>query len=559
MPSGFSRSVSAFRLVWPWFAAVGSGATLALAFPPFDADWLVWVALAPLAGALLLAPRRAAVTGFRQQFIAVLQQPGPFLLGWVAGLAFCLIAFSWIIEVTGPGWVLVAAYLALYFGAWGWVTGTFLRAETIDGYLSSSANLQRALVGAATWTGLEWLRGVLFSGFTWNTLGVALHANLPFIQHAAYGGVGILSFLLVWVNLIGALTIIRFAHEIRTGKLRPHFDFTVTMAMIVAAFALGFAELYRKEPNPPLHRLTVTMVQPAVPQTEKFDLAFQNEVFERLRRFSEIAIATKPQLLLWPEAATPTGIFANQRDHDLVTELARKGDFHFLVGSLDYDFAPDGQRSDFNAAILLPGGGGDAQIYRKMHLVPFGEFIPFRKSFPLFVWIMGDQVPGDFQSGREPAVFDLGTPAVKLGPLICFEDTIGELARQPVLRGAQVLVNITNDGWFHRSAASAQHLAAAVFRAVENHRPLLRCANTGVTCIIDAHGRQGLTLRDEAGDTFAPGVLNGWVDVRADAPLTFYTRNGDVFSIVCGVFAAVATGVSAALARAKRRRAAGAG
>ena len=191
--------------------------------------------------------------------------------------------------------------------------------------------------------------------------------------------------------------------------------------------------------------------------------------------------------------------------------------------------------------MMIATGAERFQIYRKIHLVPYGEYVPFRHSFPLFAWIVGDQVPGDFAHGTEPGVFTTNDPSVRLGPLICFEDTIGSVARQPVLRGAQLLVNITNDGWFGHTAANQQQFAESVFRAAENRRPLVRCANTGVTAFVDRDGRVIQTLRmPGTGSVFGQGVLTGDVRVPVDGALTFYTRHGEVFSAACLAAAALA-------------------
>ncbi len=516
-----------------WLGALLTGLALDFSFPGWNQSWLAWIALTPLLAALWL-PAAEANAADRSRWTRWLYRPGPFLLGYVAGALFFLLTFHWLIEVTGLGWVILCLYLALFPAAWSWLLARVFRPASIDSFLRSGFNLQLALVGAAAWTGLEWLRGIVFS---WNGLGVTLHSNLPLLQLSAFGGVGGLSFLLCFVNIIAFATVIRFALEIRAGRLRPHFDFTITMAMVVALFAFGFYLLRAAQPGLTRTPLHFAAVQPAIPQNEKFDPATAAGVLKKLERFTDIAIATNPQLLLWPEAATPTGLFYNQAEYEFVTGFARRGPFYFLLGTLDFEFADDGRRSDFNAAVLLPPNGGDAQIYRKIFLVPFGEFIPWRNSFPVFVWIVGSQVPGDFTSGTEPGVFEMSEPKLKVAPLVCFEDTLGYLSRAPVLKGAQIFVNITNDGWFNRSIGSRQHLANAVFSAAENRRPLLRCANTGVTCAVDEYGRIRQTLADESGDTFAPGVLSGVIDVPINAPLTFYTRFGEAFTMICLLFA----------------------
>jgi apolipoprotein N-acyltransferase len=238
----------------------------------------------------------------------------------------------------------------------------------------------------------------------------------------------------------------------------------------------------------------------------------------------------KPNLLLWPEASVPGGAFSSQESADFVKSFCADSDVSFLFGT--DDFSPDG---DFNAAAMLTGRGTLLQTYRKMHLVPFGEFIPFRHSFPLFAWIAGDLVPGDFSAGRDFVLLETARPAVKIAPLICFEDTLGDLTRQFVRHGAQVLVNLTNDGWFLESAGAEDHLVNTVFRAVETRRPLLRCSNTGVTCFIDTRGRITHTLRDEHGSHFTAGMLSAKIDVPDGSVQTFYTRHGEWLAQLCAL------------------------
>ncbi|HEY2614308.1 MAG TPA: apolipoprotein N-acyltransferase, partial [Chthoniobacterales bacterium] len=156
-----------------------------------------------------------------------------------------------------------------------------------------------------------------------------------------------------------------------------------------------------------------------------------------------------------------------------------------------------------------------------------------RHTIPFLARVVGDQVPDDFAFGKEHTVFDLTNDKAKAAPLICFEDTIGELTRQFVLGGANLLVNVTNDGWFLRSAASRQHVANAIFRCVETRRPMVRAANTGVTCFVNEFGRITQTLLDENGSQFTDGVLTGEVAVPRDGAPTFYVRHGELFADGC--------------------------
>jgi apolipoprotein N-acyltransferase len=392
---------------------------------------------------------------------------------------------------------------------------------------------------AAGWTTLEWLRGWVFSGFGWNGLGVALHDNWPLIQIAELTGVAGLSFLIVFANVIILTTAYRLVVEARTRIMRPHFDFTFTMAAMVGILVFG---LRATQFSPAAKSLRVAAVQSNVPQGQKFDPQFTGKIFDRFHRLSEMALRSNPppELLVWPESSMPGPLLADQESYKFVMDLATSEDTDILLGTIDEQ---DGDV--YNAAALLSDGGERVQMYRKVHLVPFGEFVPGRHTFPLLAWIVGDQVPGDFKAGKEHTVFTLTNRDVQVAPLICFEDTIGELARQFVLPtetgpGANLLVDVTNDGWFQHSAGSHQHLANAIFRCIETRRPMLRAANTGVTCFINQFGRVTQELRDETGSTFTEGVLSGDINVPSEHELTFYTRHGELFSKMCAAIMVIA-------------------
>src|SRR6266513_4867662 len=189
------------------------------------------------------------------------------------------------------------------------------------------------------------------------------------------------------------------------------------------------------------------------------------------------------------------------------------------------------------------------QVYRKVHLVPFGEYIPLRHSFPLFAAVASKWVPGDFDLGRDHTVFRLTNNDVRVAPLICFEDTVGDLVRQFVLKDANLLVDVTNDAWFLHSGGSRQHLANAIFRCVETRRPMVRAANTGVTCFVNEFGRVTQMLQDETGSRFTDGVLTADVMVPAQPELTFYTRHGELFAKVCTCVTLIAIGGTVTLRR----------
>jgi apolipoprotein N-acyltransferase len=550
--------------LWPWLAAICSGALYAACFAPFDLTWFCWIALTPLIAAIWFSGSQSRHRWFRN-----------LLLGYVAGLTFFWIVFSWLTTVTILGWFVLEFYMAIYFAIWAWLCGLLrpregkqrspgvskwdqmlMRARSTAApppspWIKSTNNLRLAFILAAAWTTQEWLRGWIFSGFGWNNLGIALHDYWPLIQITEVTGVAGLSFLVAFANVILLTTAYRLIVEARTRVMRPHFDFTVTMAAIVGILIFG---LRAAQNSPPTKSLRVAAVQSNVPQTQKFDPQFTRRIFDQFRRLSEIALRSNPppDLLVWPESSMPGPVLADQESYKFVMDLAASADTDLLLGTIDVD-----KEDIYNAALLVSDGGEHVQVYRKIHLVPFGEYVPGRHTVPLLAQIVGNQVPGDFKRGKEYTVFTLTNSEIHVGPLICFEDTIGDLTRQFVLPsetspGANLLVDVTNDGWFKTSAGSHQHLANAIFRCVETRRPMIRAANTGVTCFINQFGRVTQMLRDETGSTFTEGVLAGEIKVPTEQELTFYVRHGELFAKACTAITVISILVTVGVRRRKR-------
>ena len=526
--------------LWPWLAAVATGVLTTLCFAPFEQTWLCWIALTPLLAAVWFSGEQSKRRWLRDLF-----------LGYVAGVVFFWGVFSWLHTVTVPGLILVGLYMGVYFAIWSWLAGLLrprkpspgpaprrnawpttqpneLPPEARSPWLNSFRNLWLALILAAAWTGLEWVRSWMFSGWGWNGLGVPLHGVLPIIQIAEITGVAGLSFLVAFANVIGVATVRRFTIESKVQIRRPHYDFTLTLAAIVGICGYGIRLLQMPAETVPLR---VAAVQANVPREEKFSRQFQEKTFEQFTRLTRFALATQPppQLIIWPESSTPAPVLVDQENYQFVTELSASIKTDLLLGTIDVD-----QRGDYNAALLVSNEGENIQVYRKLHLVPFGEYVPGRQTVPFIARIVGDQVPADFTRGKEPVVFRLTTDHLTVAPLICFEDTLGELTRQFVLRGANLLANVTNDGWFLRSAGSQQHLENAIFRCVETRRPMVRAANTGVTCFVNRFGRVSQTLFDSKGSQFTEGVLTGTLEIPTNGELTFYVRHGELFAKICG-------------------------
>jgi apolipoprotein N-acyltransferase len=316
--------------------------------------------------------------------------------------------------------------------------------------------------------------------------------------------------------------------------MRPHYDLTLTMAAVVGLAVYGFQTMQLRQTATALR---VALVQANVPREEKFTPEFAQKIFDQFSRLSRMALQSnsKLDLLVWPESSMPGPVLEDPQSNRYVMEFASRISCDLLLGAIDED-----QTHAYNAALLVSDRGRRTQLYRKVHLVPFGEYVPGRNSVPLLARIVGDQVPADFDAGVDYTVFRLTNNEVQVAPLICFEDTIGELTRRFVMNGANLLVNVTNDGWFLRSAGSRQHLANAIFRCVETRRPMVRAANTGVTCFVNEFGRVTQTLTDEHGSQFTDGVLSSDVAVPTDGRLTFYVQHGELFARCCAGFSLVA-------------------
>lgn len=526
--------------------ALGGG-ILVLAYPGRDVEAAVWVWLFPLLWVLWpLADQKPAPAGKRA-----------FGAGLVAGLAFWIPNLTWLRhssrviagarddswmgwgpELLGGAAVFGLALLcALHWGLWSWFCARFARPSpavlaTSSWQASTWHSLSRAFLAAAAWTGCEWLRGVIiFGGFGWDGLGVALHQNRVLIQAADLVGVTGLSFLPVFICCTAWNTLTRVVRVYRgEGACRSRLDFTLAMLVLLAAAGYGIQRLGRA-PGETV-KVRAVLVQPNVAQVDAWTGRVDERTYQRLhdltRLYGEARDGvTHTDLVIWPESALPRHFHEDAEGHEAYFDsLLKAGDFSLLTGTEMH--LPE---SSHVSAILMRGSAGNRQQYDKIHLVAFGEYLPLR-GIPPFSWLRG-VLPGDFDPGARAEPLRLEKPEVEIIPLICFEDTVGRLARRFVRPGPQMIVNLTNDGWFLQSRETQVHLANAKFRAIELRRPMLRAANTGITCFIDTTGRVTSRLADPAtGGTFLEGCLPGEVAVPASGEMTFYARAGDVFSIL---------------------------
>ena len=498
--------------------ALVSGFLLASLWAPFNQMGNVWFALVPL---LLLL--RQALTLRRA-----------FLLGWLTGFVSWGIQLFWMLSLTEnggpwplviPAWVGLSAVLALYFALFALLCA-FLRQKVVQGQgvlrIASVVLLEPAL-----WAGIECLRGTLLTGFAWNPLGLATVSLLPVSQLAAWGGAVAVSALVVAVN--GAVTSLveRIWRNLTyrapvnwKEKLYLSLECVLPFMVLLVLFFAGYTRMECYASLPKEKEATVIVERTDNPSIFEMKQGMYRSVWQQGEEIADLVAFFKADLWVWPESAVVECVFPEQRYQWSLAALARKAEVPLFVGGL-YATADGGL---YNAAMLFTKDGLDQrQVYGKRHLVPFGEYIPFDKSFP---WLQ-QLVPCGHtcEPGKEVEV--VTTPSgLRVGPLICFEDTVAAVARASVLAGAELLVNMSNDAWYAHSSEPQQHAQQAILRCIETGVPMVRSTNHGVNTVIDATGKSRL--------------IEGFptrVSITAKPFGSFYLRYGDaVFGIPCLIF-----------------------
>ncbi len=481
--------------------AVLSGLLLVLSFPKFGHGAVAWVALVPLLyGLRSLSASRAFLAGLLAGFV---QHVG--LLYWVTGVVVHYGQLPWVLGI--PLMMLLALYVSLYTGLFAGGIVLFRRCAI------------PVLVSAPLlWTVLEYGKSNLLTGFPWENLAHSQYLNLPIIQMADVTGTYGITFLIVLANaalcgLVGTDGDVR--KKAFTGAAIAAF--LITMCAGYGFWRIGnITALFESVPPK-----TVALIQGNIDQSIKWDPSFQAETLKIYRELSLQAAKSSPQFVVWPETATPF-FFQNRNDlHANVVDVARSAGAYLLFGSPSYTLLNGDLRVQNSAFVLSPDGEMIGK-YSKVHLVPYGEYVPLRPLFPFIEKLavgVGDFLPGeDFQ----PLVLS----ADRVGFLICYEGIFPEIGRAYGQRNASMLVSITNDAWFGTTSAPFQHLSMTVFRAVENRTFLVRAANTGISAIVDATGR----ITAQTG-LFERTFLTG--PVRIHRENTFYTTYGDLFVLFC--------------------------
>jgi apolipoprotein N-acyltransferase len=476
-----------------------SGALLALSFPNPGISPLAWVAFVPLLMAVAGATPRES-----------------FKLGFAAGMAAYAGVLYWLnIVLAGYGhlhWTVSATiylvgvgYVALYPAAVVWLTR---RAE--------QSGIQTIWSFPVLWVAFELIRSyVPVLGFPWASLGYSQYRTLPLIQISDLTGVYGVSFLIAFANVVF------YRMWIWTRKLEepyPVRSFTALLLLLIVTLAYGFGALKTVDKGT-VQR--VLLVQGNIAQDVKWNPAFAESTVATYERLSRQGCQSSGTLVVWPESALPFYLQGDARYAARVQSLASELKSCLVTGSPAVE-REQGTTRFLNSAFMISAAGAVVGRSDKMHLVPFGEYVPLAPLLPFVNKLVAGV--GDYSPGKQ--VVPLETPEGKVGVLICFEGIFPEVARAYVQHGAGLLVNITNDAWFGASSAPYQHLSMTVFRAVENRVPLVRAANTGISSVIDSKGHiRGMT------QLFQEATLGA--EVRRGEGGSFYSRYGDLFGLAC--------------------------
>jgi apolipoprotein N-acyltransferase len=531
----------------PAVSAVVSALLLWASFPPVDWGWLAWAALVPLF--LLVQSRRA---------------PLALYLGvWAGGMAFWTLAVQWI-RLTDPSawlaWLAMALALSIF-----WPLFLVLARLAV-----LRLGLPLMIAAPIVWVALEYVRAYYVSGFPWYYLAHSQYAVLPLIQVSDLTGSLGVSLLVALVNawLVDLLTLPLLRPGLSEVRLTPPQARRLGTVVVLLVATLGYGAFrmatsrFRPGPRIALLQSNILPRHQSEKDSKKIpEIDYPAKILETYERLIGLALRSDetPDLIVWPETSYPyahawidpaldaetldrqarqiiatiTGESWRSRSLTVSAHLAGWADrlgIPMLVGVNNYDHRPAGL-SKFNSAVLVAPREPAPRFYHKVHLVPFGEYIPLIKTFPWLTVLTpyhGETIPS-LNFGPGPSWFDLGP--YRLSVAICFEDTVPQLIRRffheaPEGRHPDVLINMSNDGWFGASSEHEMHLFVSVFRAIEHRVPLARSANTGISAIVDGDGRILRRYR-----TAESGVIQGVVPL--DDRTTLYTAWGDWLGRSC--------------------------
>jgi len=489
--------------------AILSGVLLTGAFPKIGVDWLAWIALVPL---LYAVKDLSADAGFR--------------VGFITGLVHFLSLLYWLVPVMRTyGYlplflsvsilILLAAFLALFIAL-------FATALTAVGQKPAACLVLTPMI----WVALEYIRSFIFSGFPWELLGYSQYNRLQLIQISDILGVYGLSALIAFVNGAVFIALLYFVKRRwqQTDIAKKLAAGSMMAAILAVALTWSYGHWRLKAIDSLITaapKTRISVIQGNIDQAVKWDPAFQIDTIKRYNQLSASVSKQKPDLIVWPESATPFYFLYDVAPSEMVFEGIRQSGTDFLIGSPSF-LRTDGVVQYYNSAYLIIPEKKTMGKYDKTHLVPFGEYVPFKEWLPFLGKIVA-QV-GDFRAGKVGNT--LPWRQEQLGVQICYEIIFPGLSRAMAKNGASILINITNDAWFGKTSGPYQHFSMTVFRAVENRRSLARSANTGISGFIDPAGRILAST-----DLLQDAVATQLVPMLKERSI--YTQIGDLFARIC--------------------------
>jgi apolipoprotein N-acyltransferase len=451
-----------------------SGALLALSFPRYGHPAFAWIALVPLLLAFTGWNGRAGplrgIPPLRAFWLSLISGM-VFFLGTVYWTGTVIVTFGDVpVVVAAVGVVLMSAYLSMYH-----VVGLLVTSRVI-----ARIGARGVFFAPIGWVGGEFLRGFLLGGFPWNPLGTSQVRVLPVAQVASVLGVYGLSLLVAYVNATMAFALLR------TGRSRV----LAVASAAVLLLAIGGWGTWRIREGSLTRQGTpirVGIIQPNIEQHAKLtadsDPVVARRIFTTNLAMTRDVVRRGAEFVVWPESSIPFKFDRDPRGED-IRALAREVKVPILFGSDEERIVPPGYEI-YNSAYQIEPDGRTAAVYRKIHLVPFGEFVPLRRWF-FFIKPLVDSFT-DFSAGQSMVMLPVNGHPVSTA--ICYEVVYPSLVRDAVTQGSELLTTITNDGWYGQSSAPYQHFEMAAMRAIEEGRYLARAANTGISGLIDPYGQ----------------------------------------------------------------------
>jgi apolipoprotein N-acyltransferase len=493
--------------------ALVSALLLVLSFPKFDLGFVAWVALVPFLVGIKGSNLKASLG-----------------LSYLAGICFFMGVFSWINAVKGVT-LLHFSIMGVYLGIYFLIFGLFLH------IIHKKSAVPFLFTAPSLWVTIEYLRSHVGAfGLPLALLGHTQHHNPPLIQIASYMGAYGVSFVVVMANaaiadLIAYWVGRKQGTQTFGAQYNPVYGGLITLAIIAISWIAGYKSIPPALSGKPF---SIGVVQGNVPSDTKWKRQNRDQILSKYRTLSEEVSKSKPRLIVWPEASTPGFVLNDKSLYSQISQVIELLNTHVVLGSAEFPkfsktkakFGKSG-----NTALLFSPEGKVIGQYVKIGLVPFGEHVPYEGIIPWPEFIVASST-NSYIAGSELTLFE--ADGTKFGTLICSEMMYPELSRGMVKKGAEFLVNISNEAWFGKSAFPYQFFSICVFRAVENRVNVVRSTNTGISSFIDPYGRVMARLSNEGKELFVEGTLTR--EIVTSPAGTFYTRHGDLFAYACIAF-----------------------